>query len=297
LRVVKSAAVDLVANVARPTDRHEPFVTPEPRAWLLPATTPLRLPPLPALRSSEVVVVEVGLDIAEAVRQWLYSILDEDERARAGRFVFAHDRRRYVAAHGALRLVLAHYLDADPRLLRFERSAHGKPRLAGRMAGDCEINLSHSSERALIAVARAREVGVDIEVHRSGVDVHALAPSVLSPAEQRAFAALPPAGRRAAFFRAWARKESFVKAIGEGLACPLGSFDVSLDEQTDSALLACRHLPAAGARWMTIPLDVGADAAAALTAPGPLCLRRQDAAVWTFAANEMTEPMGESEIR
>ena len=250
---------------------------------LLPATAQGLLTPLPALRRNEVVVVEVGLDVAEGRRELLDSILDDDERARAARFVFPHDGRRYVAAHAALRLVLAHYLDEDPRRLRFERGTRGKPRLACRMTGDYEINLSHSAGRALIAVARAREVGVDIEVHRPGVDIHALGQHVLSPAEQCAFAAVPAADRRAAFFRAWARKESFVKAIGEGLACPLASFDVSLDEHIGSALLACRHMPAAAARWTTIPLDVGAGAAAALTARGPLSLQRRAASVWTFA--------------
>ena len=253
------------------------------RDWPLPADTRGLLPRLPPLGRNEVVVVEVGLEIAEAVCQPLHSILDEDERTRAARFLFHEHRRRYLAAHAALRLVLAHYLDEDPRTLRFERGAHGKPRLARQLAGDYEINLSHSAGRALIAVARAREVGIDIEVHRSNVDIHALAQYVLSPAEQCAFAAVPAADRRAAFFRAWARKESFVKAIGEGLACPLESFDISLDEQIDSALLECRHMPAGAARWTTIPLDVGAGAAAALTARGPLCLQRRAAFVWTFA--------------
>jgi 4'-phosphopantetheinyl transferase len=213
---------------------------------------------LPALRRHEVVVVEVGLDTPDALSKALPSILDEDERARAARFVFPDHRRRYVVSHAALRLVLAHYLDEDPRLLRFERATHGKTRLARPWAGDYEINLSHSAERALIAVARAREVGVDIEVHRPDLDVHALAQYVLSPAERASFAALSAADRRAAFFRAWTRKESFIKAIGEGLACPLESFDVSLADGIESALLECRHAPAAFAHWTTVPLDVGA---------------------------------------
>ena len=223
----------------------------------------MRLLALPTLGWHDVVVVEVDLEITDGVRQSLCSILDSDERAQAGRFVRAHDRPRYVAAHAALRQVLGHYLDRDPATLRFERNAHGKPRLA--IASDYEFNLAHSGARALIAVARGRAVGVDIELHRPGVDVDALARSVLSPAEQRAFAARQPADRRAAFFRAWARKESFVKAIGEGLSCPLHSFDVSLDEHVGNALLACRHMPAAAECWTTVPLDVGADAAAALT--------------------------------
>lgn len=241
------------------------------------------LPALPALARNHVVVVEVGLEIAAVVRQPLESILDEEERERAGRFVFAHDRRRYQVAHAALRLILAHYLDEDPRALRFERGTHGKPRLAHVLTSDLEINLSHSGERALIAVARAREVGVDIEVHRPDVDIHALAPHVLSTAEQCALAAMQPENRRAAFFRAWARKESFVKAIGEGLTCPLSSFDMSLDEEVDSAVLACRHLPAGAAHWTTLPLDVGPGAAAALTACGPLRLQRRAPSLWVFA--------------
>jgi 4'-phosphopantetheinyl transferase len=245
-------------------------------------TSQLCLPPLPALASNEVVVVEVGLEIEEAVRESLTSILDERERARAARFVFPHDRRRYVAAHAAVRLILSHYLDADPRTLRFEFGNHGKPRLAERVADDYTFNLTHSAARGLVAVARGGAVGIDIELHRPGVDIHALVPSVLSPAEQRGFAAVPPKDQRAAFFRAWARKESFVKAIGEGLGCPLQSFDMSLEAHVENALSACRYAPAVGARWTTIPLDVGADAAAALTAAGSVCLSRRVPAVWTF---------------
>lgn len=235
------------------------------------------------LGRNEVVVVEVRLAFDETARELLHSILDDNERSRAARFVFPHHRRRYVAAHAALRLVLARYLDEDPRRLRFERGTHGKPKLAGRLAGDYEVNLSHSEEHALIAIARAREVGVDIEVHRSDVDIHALAHHVLSPAERCAFARVAAAERRAAFFRAWARKESFVKAIGEGLACPLESFDVSLDEHVDSALLECRHILSGGTQWTTIPIDVGARAGAALTAQGSLSLRHRGQSVWTFS--------------
>jgi 4'-phosphopantetheinyl transferase len=243
----------------------------------------LRLPSLPALARGQVVVVEVGLEIEEGVCGSLLSILDEDERARAARFVRAHDRRRYVAAHAAVRLVLAHFLAADPRALRFEHNGNGKPRLAHPAGRDCQFNLTHSGARALVAVAGGGlALGIDIELHRAGVDTHALAQSVMSPAEQRAFAALQGTDQRAAFFRAWARKESFVKAIGEGLVCPLTSFDVSLEQHVGNALLACRYEPALGARWTTIPLDVGADAAAALTAEGSLCLRHRAPSVWTF---------------
>ena len=247
------------------------------------AAQPGFLPRLPVLGRNQVVVVEVDLDIPERLSRALLPILDEADRARAARFVFPDHRRRYLASHAALRLVLAHYLDEEPRLLKFERGTHGKTRLAGSWAADYEINLSHSADRALIAVARSREVGIDIEVHRPDLDVYSLAQYVLSPAERHAFAAFSTADRRAAFFRAWTRKESFVKATGEGLACPLHSFDVSLEEDVDSALLRCRHTPAAFERWTTIPLDVGPGAAAALTVREPARLLARVPSVWTFA--------------
>jgi 4'-phosphopantetheinyl transferase len=256
---------------------------PEVLDWPGHAAAPALLPKLPPLGRNEVVVVEATVEIADELIQPLQAILDDEERARAARFLAPDHRARYSVAHAALRLVLGHYLDEDPRRLRFERGAHGKLRLARPRPHDYEINLSHSAERTLIAVARGREVGVDIEVHRPDVDVHSLAKYVLSPAERCAFAAVPAADRRAAFFRAWTRKESFVKAIGEGLACPLESFDISLDERSDNALLECRRMPAGAARWTTLPLDVGPAAAAALTARGPLRLRRRAAAVWTLA--------------
>ncbi len=61
-----------------------------------------------------------------------------------------------------LRLLLARYLDADPRELRFELGAHGKPALEG--GADLRFNLSPSGELLLVAVATGMEVGVDVEV-------------------------------------------------------------------------------------------------------------------------------------
>jgi len=56
-------------------------------------------------------------------------ILGDEERDRAARFHRAADRDRYVTAHGALRLILADCVAADPAGLRFTLARHGKPAL------------------------------------------------------------------------------------------------------------------------------------------------------------------------
>src|SRR5205085_10360933 len=72
----------------------------------------------------------VRLDVPEGAVGRLARALSADEHARARRFHFERDRRRFVVRRAALRGLLANYLGAEPAELRFEYSGHGKPRLA-----------------------------------------------------------------------------------------------------------------------------------------------------------------------
>ncbi len=87
-------------------------------------------PPLPlALADGEVHVWRADLAAAAAREEALRHLMGEEERARAGRFAFERDRQRFVAAHGALRTILARYLGVGPRGLRFSSGQWGKPAL------------------------------------------------------------------------------------------------------------------------------------------------------------------------
>ncbi|WHZ11419.1 MAG: 4'-phosphopantetheinyl transferase [Burkholderiaceae bacterium] len=137
--------------------------------------------------------------------------LSEDERARASRFVLERDRRRYLAAHVALRKVLATQLGSDPARLAFETGPFGKPRLRGSRL---RFSLSHSEDLAAIAVTQDTEVGVDVEMLRE-VD-RTLAVQVCTADEQRQIDA-EPAHHARAFLTCWTRKEACLKALGWGL--------------------------------------------------------------------------------
>ncbi len=136
------------------------------------------------------------------------------ERERASRFWRREDGDRYLAAHGALRLLLGRYLTLDPLALRFEAGEHGKPFLPD---APIEFNLSHSSDLALIAVARERRVGVDVERVRPMPDLEDLAQRVCTPDELVMLTSLAEPLRAHAFLGVWTRKEALAKATGEGI--------------------------------------------------------------------------------
>ena len=105
-----------------------------------------------------------------AVEDGLEDLLCPDERSRAAQILPVRKRVLWVRSRGVLRTLLGRYLERDPRALRFELGAGGKPALArvGTGAGkDLRFSLSHSGELALVAVTAGREVGVDIERTRA----------------------------------------------------------------------------------------------------------------------------------
>ena len=70
---------------------------------------------------------KVPLTESEADLHRLERTLAPDERARAERFRFDRDRRRFVVAHGRLRMILARYVGVDPQALVFSNGPRGSP--------------------------------------------------------------------------------------------------------------------------------------------------------------------------
>lgn len=178
--------------------------------------------------------------------QALRSLLSAEERNRVERFHRSIDRERQTAAAALLRLVLAGYLSRDPGAIELTRTEHGKPMLPGGPS----FNLSHSGEWILIGIADEGRLGVDIEVVRPLSDLEALAGCTFAPDEVRALRALPQAERERAFFRAWTRKEAYLKAVGLGFSLPPDSFTVSLGPGARSALLRSHDPAECASGWI-----------------------------------------------
>ena len=209
------------------------------------------------------------LDQFAGQQSQLLELLSADERSRAERFHFPHDRAHFIAARGLLRRILSRYLDVPPRQLSFSYSPYGKPALA--CENDCHavrFNVSHSHGIALYAVAREREVGVDVEYVRHDIVGEQIAERFFSAPEVAKLRALPAEAQPLAFFNCWTRKEAFIKARGEGLSFPLDQFEVSLDEQEPAALISIRDDPRETSRWSLQSVPVAEGYVAALVAEG-----------------------------
>lgn len=197
--------------------------------------------------------------------------LTHDELARADRLLRRKHGRRFVVARAGLRLILGACLGLPPARIELEYEGHGKPRLAKIHAGGRRLgfNLSHSHELALLGVAVGRTVGVDVEHRRDIERAMKIADRFFSVAEKAALEALPETARAAGFLRCWTCKEAYIKAIGEGLARPLRSFDVDFTEGAPR-LLRVEGAHEEPERWHLASIDVGPEYVATATMDGAI---------------------------
>ena len=228
------------------------------------------LPPAkPNLPQDELHVWVASLNWPQAALNQFWQHLAEDERARADRFYFDHDRAHYIVARGLLRQLLGNYLQLPAVQIAFVYGDHGKPELVAEQAlSGVRFNISHAQGVALLAFARQREVGVDIEQVRPLDDGEQIAQRFFSKNEVAVFTAVPAAQKPQAFFNCWTRKEAFIKVIGEGLSCPLDSFDVTLKPGEPAGLLQVKGSQEAAARWKLENLEPAAGYAGAVIAEG-----------------------------
>jgi 4'-phosphopantetheinyl transferase len=198
----------------------------------------------------------------------LTQILSSDEKKRSAAFHFEVDRRRFVIAHGSLRLLLAAYLRVEPESLTLVPDSHGKPRLAVPAGRNLRFNLSHSGEMALHAFCTGREVGVDVEKIRNNVDELAIARQVFTHDEVSQLEALPGNERAAAFFNAWTRMEALAKASGLGLSL-IPRKGISLPpEIEETSTVKAKDCSGREAVWQIVSLRPGLGYKGAVAAEG-----------------------------
>ncbi|MEK6271359.1 MAG: 4'-phosphopantetheinyl transferase superfamily protein [Actinomycetota bacterium] len=138
-------------------------------------------------------------------------LLSAKEVAAVARFGSPAGRLRYARSHAAVRLILARYLECDPRAVRLERDRLGKPHI---VSSDLHYSLAHAPHVALVGVGRGSRLGVDVEAVRRLPEVDALKRRCLTARERMHLEAV---GTNEELLRLWVRKEAAAKVTGEGL--------------------------------------------------------------------------------
>jgi 4'-phosphopantetheinyl transferase len=196
----------------------------------------------PQLLPGQIHVWAVPLTEAETHLETCDALLSRDERIRAEKFAITPPRVTYTASRAALRTIIAEYLAMKPTAVNIVYDALGKPQLADAALS---FNVAHSSDLTLIAVARAGQLGVDVERVRNVEASREIAERNFHPEELAAIRAAAGPELTNAFLRCWTRKEAILKCIGIGLGYPLESFNALAAAEIELAAVdshAASHL-------------------------------------------------------
>ena len=233
------------------------------------------------LSNNDVHIWTMPAKASDAVVAQFRRVLSEDEAKRAARFRFSHLRDSFVITHGVLRHLLARYLSLDPARIFFHYGDKGKPGIAS--ADKPQFNLTHSGGMAAVAFTTDCQLGIDAEHIRPVEEMQQIANRYFASDEAAELMLIPENEREAAFFRCWTRKEAYIKAIGDGLSCPLDSFQVTLLPNVPPRLIHIEGDRAAAEMWSLHDLSLAPDYAAALA------YRDRDRSLSIFALADLAE--------
>lgn len=163
----------------------------------------------------------------------LKKTLSPDEIQRMNQYHFEKDKIRFLMARGALRNILGRYLGILPGDIQFLYNDFGKPFTRSTL----HFNVSHSNECIVVAISSCAPVGVDVENVNPKVDFLELAKDHFTNREYQTILDLPMEERMLAFYRAWTRKEAFMKAMGLGLSFSLSEVEVSLKPEDQAKII------------------------------------------------------------
>jgi 4'-phosphopantetheinyl transferase len=157
------------------------------------------------------------------------NVVSPERKRKASRFLRREDACRSLVGEALARFCIGRRENVPAASIVFQYNDHGKP--SADLPGKTQFSISHSHSWVVCALDEGA-VGVDIEyIHDHDLDI---AKRFFHPREYSEMLYLPQAQRKERFFALWTLKESYIKAIGKGLSCPLDSFAIVFERDLPS---------------------------------------------------------------
>jgi len=192
----------------------------------------LAMPPLQIL---DVSVFLISPNKNDARFSRLERYLDQDDKQLLKKLPSPDLGHRFITGRAALRCILTTFEDHDvpEATWRFSNLANGKPCIRAPKTSIASFNLSYANSLIAIAVSKAVEVGIDVEMEHAIPDDE-IPWHLFSKDEQHLLKTTPKAGFSNAFFRLWTLKEAIAKQTGQGFATEfseINTLDLSVVEK------------------------------------------------------------------
>ena len=181
---------------------------------------------LPLLTPGEIHIWHISIDVTSTQFKSYKNTLSKNESTKVSFFEFDKVRDAYVVGQSALRKLLSGYLGIPPGLVKLGRRKKGKPYSMDDPG--LYFNMSNSGSLVVIAFSLDGEIGVDIEQVRPLSDLDDMISKNFTASEIR-FINAKVEERIRRFFRFWTIKESYLKAIGEGMRLPPDHLELSVE--------------------------------------------------------------------
>lgn len=142
------------------------------------------------------------------------------DRARAESFGSAKRRTEFLIGRALLYGLLERHLGRESKEIELVIDDKGKPHCVAGPA----INVSHTEDVVACALWTGGDIGIDLELPRSGHNTARIASRYFTPGEVDWLSV-----NEDGFFMLWVLKEAWLKATGKGLPGGLHSLDCRID--------------------------------------------------------------------
>lgn len=200
----------------------------------------------------QVHVWQANIDDLSIYPKDISKVLSPDELERANKFKFQKDREHFILRRYQLRFILSKYCVCQPHELIFRYNSYKKPFINIPEFEGVKFNMSFSGSLMLVGLSTNNDIGIDIEKVRQMHDLDNISMENFSLQEVTYLNGT--SDKTTTFFKIWTRKESFLKATGNGMYHPLKSFCVNINSTGNSDHLVILNHPMESRLWRTAAL-------------------------------------------